>query len=101
MRLSTRSALLSAVMAGLTGGILSIVALVVVISQSGYAEPSNMSIVLTYLAYWPMLLIGIKPHNLFVSFWLVPANIAAWSIIGSLVALIRTAVSRDGNVKID
>ena len=75
----------------LFGAILSIIALIVVISQSGFGRPSLVCTVLVYLAYWPMLLTGWGTHNLFVSFWVLPANLIGWSLVGFFYGLLRTA----------
>jgi hypothetical protein len=73
------------------GALLSIIALIVVISQSGLGRPSLVCTILVYLAYWPMLLTGWSTHNLFVSFWVLPANLIGWSLVGFLYGLLRTA----------
>ena len=75
----------------LIGALLSIIALIVVISQSGYGRPSLVSTFLVDVAYWPMLLTGWSTHNLFVSFWLLPVNIIGWSLVGFFYGLLRTA----------
>ena len=74
----------------LAGAILSMIALIVVVSQSGYGRPSLVSTILVYLAYWPMLLMGWRTHNLFVSFFVLPANVIGWSLVGFLFGLLRS-----------
>lgn len=73
----------------LVGGILSVIALILVVSQSGYAQPSAISTIVVYVAYWPMLLMGWSTHSLFVSFWVLPANVIVWSLTGFLVGSLR------------
>jgi hypothetical protein len=73
----------------LAGAILSMIALIVVVSQSGYGRPSLVCTILVYLAYWPMLLTGWSTHNLFVSFLVLPANVIGWSLVGFLFGLLR------------
>src|SRR5713101_8130666 len=75
MTIISRFAFGCAIVAALLGGILSIAALVIVISQSGYGQPSAVCTVLVYLAYWPVLLVGWSAHELFVSFWVIPMNV--------------------------
>ena len=77
--------------ATLLGAILSIIAFIVVISQSGFGRPSLACAILVYLAYWPMLLAGWSSHNLFVSFWVLPANLIGWSLVGFFYGFLRTA----------
>jgi hypothetical protein len=66
------------------------IALIVVVSQSGYGRPSLVSTILVYLAYWPMLLTGWRTPNLFVSFFVLPANVIGWSLVGFLFGLLRS-----------
>ena len=75
------------------GALLSIIALIVVISQSGFGRPSLVCAILVYLAYWPMLLTGWSTHNLFVSFWVLPANLIGWSLVGFFYGLLRPAAT--------
>jgi hypothetical protein len=74
----------------LIGAILSMIALIVVVSQSGYGRPSLVCSILVYVAYWPMLLMGWSTQNLFVSFVVLPANVIGWSLVGFLFGLLRT-----------
>ena|ERR1700680_1935892 len=90
----SRSAFGYALVAALLGGVLSIAALIIVISQSGYGEPSTACTVLVYLAYWPVLLVGWSAHELFVSFWVILMNVVAWGLAGLLVGMIRQALGR-------
>lgn len=69
--------------------LLSITALVFVILQSGYAQPSALCVMLVYLAYWPVLLLGWDAHDMFTSFSVIPINIFLWGIIGGLLSLSR------------
>ena len=73
------------------GALLSIIALIVVISQSGFGRPSLVCTILVYLAYWPMLLTGWSTHSLFVSFWVLPVNLIGWGLVGFLYGALRTA----------
>ena len=70
------------------GGILSMMALIVAVSQSGFGKPSPFAVILVSTAYWPMLITGWSTHNLFVSFWVLPANLFGWALIGLLYGLI-------------
>jgi len=81
----------------LAGALVSIIALIVVISQSGYGRPSLVCTILVDVAYWPMLLTGWSRHNLFVSFWLLPANLIGWSLIGFLYGSLRRPQDHDGS----
>lgn len=90
----SKSAVRYAVVTSLLGAGLSIAGLIIVISQSGYGWPSVLCVVLVYLGYWPVLLIGWSPHDLFVSFWVIPVNVAAWSLVGLLLGWTRQALSR-------
>ena len=74
------------------GGILSMMALIVAVSQSGFVKPSPIAAILVYIGYWPMLLTGWSTHNLFVSFWVLPANLIGWGAVGAAFGLIRTAI---------
>ena len=94
MTKTSRSAFGYALLAALLGGILSIAALIIVISQSGYGQPSTVCIVLVYLAYWPVLLVGWSAHELFVSFWVILMNVVAWGLAGLLVGMIRQVLGR-------
>jgi len=94
MTIISRFAFGCAIVAALLGGILSIAALVIVISQSGYGQPSAVCTVLVYLAYWPVLLVGWSAHELFVSFWVIPMNVVAWGLAGLLLGMIRQALGR-------
>lgn len=69
--------------------LLSVVALVFVVLQSGHAQPSRFCIVLVYLAYWPVLLSGWNAAEMFTSFLVIPINIFLWSIVGGLLALTK------------
>ena len=73
----------------LAGATLSIIALIVAVSQSGFGRPSLICAILVYLAYWPLLLTGWSTHNLFVSFWVLPVNVIGWSLVGFLYGLLR------------
>lgn len=90
----SRSAFGCAIVAALLGGVLSIAAPIIVISQSGYGEPSTVCTVLVYLAYWPVLLVGWSAHELFVSFWVIPMNVVFWGLAGLLLGVIGQALSR-------
>ena len=75
--------------ATLVGAVLSMLALIVVVSQSGYDSPSLVSTFLVCLAYWPMLLAGWSTHDLVASFWNILINVIGWSLCGFLLGLIR------------
>ncbi len=66
----------------LFGALLSIIALIVVVSESGNAQASTLCTVLVYVGYWPMLVMGWNVQNLFTSFWLLPVNLIGWGLIG-------------------
>lgn len=84
----SKSAVRSSVYAIVIGGILSMMALIVAISQSGFGKASAIGAILVYLAYWPMLLIGWSHESLFVSFWLLPMNLIGWAASGFVVGLL-------------
>lgn len=84
-----KSVLIYSFAAALISATLSIIALVLVVSQSGYAQPSALCITLVYLAYWPVLLLGWSAHDMFTSFSVIPINIFLWAIIGGLLSLSR------------
>lgn len=71
------------------GVVLSMIALIMVVSQSGHSQPSVVSAFFTYVAYWPLLLVGWSTHNLFVSFWVIPINVIGWCLIGFVFGLFR------------
>ena len=73
----------------LVGAVLSMIALIMVVSQSGYDRPSLVATILIYLSYWPMLLVGWSTHNLFVSFWILPINLIGWSVVGLVFGLVQ------------
>ena len=79
----------SAIYMVLLGTLLSVIGLIVVISQSGQAKASVLCTILVYLGYWPMLMMGWKTQNLFTSFWLLPVNLIGWSLIGLLIGWFR------------
>lgn len=82
--------------ATIVGAVLSVVALIFVIAESGYDHASVLCTVLVYVAYWPMLLIGQSAHDLFLSFWVIPINVGAWAVTGFCASIIRRAVARKG-----
>jgi hypothetical protein len=84
-----KSVLISSFATASIAALLSIVALVFVVLQSGYAQPSALCIIAVYLAYWPVLLLGWSAHDMFTSFSVIPINIFLWGIVGALLMLIR------------
>lgn len=72
------------------GGVLSMMALIVAVSQSGFGKPTPLATIIVYLAYWPMLLTGWTTHNLFASFWVLPTNLIGWGAVGFFCGLIRS-----------
>ena len=89
MKPNLRTAARYCLYATLLGAVLSMLALIVVVSQSGYDSPSLLSTFLVCLAYWPMLLAGWSTHDLLASFWNIPINVLGWSLLGLLLGLIR------------
>jgi hypothetical protein len=84
-----KAAARSAIYVSLLGALLSVTALIGVISQSGDPKASMFCTVLVYLGYWPMLATGWSTHNLFASFWLLPVNLIGWSVVGLVVGWFR------------
>jgi hypothetical protein len=82
--------------ATIVGAVLSALAFIFVIAESGYGHASVLCTVLVYVAYWPMLLIGQNAHDLFLSFWVIPINIGAWAVIGFCASMIRRFIARKG-----
>ena len=93
MSIRMKTPLRSCVYAVLIGGILSMIALVVAVSQSGFGRPSTLATILVYLSYWPMLAAGWSSHDLFVSLWVLPANLVGWALIGFLFGLVRGRIN--------
>ena len=69
--------------------LLSIAALGIVVLESGYAQASKLCVAVVYLAYWPVLLLGVDAHLMFRSFWVVVLNVVAWGLLGVIVGLLR------------
>jgi hypothetical protein len=82
--------------ATVVGAVLSIVALVFVIAESGYDHASVLCAVLVYVAYWPLLLIGKNAHDLFLSFWVIPINVSVWAVIGFCASMVCGVIGRKG-----
>ena len=88
---SMKRTLLYGVLGLLVGAILSVCALVSVVSQTGYAHASPGSALLVYVSYWPLLVIGWDARELFVSFWVIALNILAWGLVGLLFGIVAKA----------
>jgi hypothetical protein len=71
------------------GVALSVLAMLVVISQSGEARASALCNGLVFSAYWPSLLVGVNRDRFFSSLWLIVLNGVGWSLIGLLIAALR------------
>ena len=82
--------------ATIIGAVLSVVALVFVIAESGYGHASGLCALLVYVAYWPMLLFGQSAHDLFLSFWVIPINVGAWAVTGFCASMVRRFIAREG-----
>ena len=80
--------LLYGVLGLLIGGILSVCALLSVISETGYAHASHGSALLVYVSYWPLLVIGWDTRELLASFWVIALNILAWGLAGLLFGIV-------------
>lgn len=75
--------------AALLGAVLSVIALIVVVSQSGFSQSSVFATILVYVAYWPMFLMGWNADNLFVSFAALPVNLVGWVLVGFVLGWLR------------
>ena len=64
------------------GVILSIFAIVMVISESGEGHASMSCNAAVYVAYWPSLLLGVDKNKLFLSLWHLVINSIGWATVG-------------------
>src|SRR2546421_7352462 len=83
----------------LVGVILGVASLIVVILESGYAHASRVCALFVYIAYWPVIIIGWDMHDLFVSFWVIPANVLGWTIVAYLSGIVTQAIAKNRTAK--
>jgi hypothetical protein len=88
MNIAWKRGKIFSIYAALASSVMSIVALVFVVSQSGYASASRMCNAFMCAAFWPVLLTGYDMRFVFRTLWIIPVNIAAWATIAFLLGCV-------------
>jgi hypothetical protein len=88
MNIAWKRGKIFSIYAAIASSVMSIIALVFVVSQSGYASASRLCTALVYAAFWPVLLTGYDMRFVFRTLWIIPVNIAIWATIAFLLGCV-------------
>ena len=84
-----------AIIFAVVSAFLTVVATIMVISQSGYASATPLCAAAVYVAFWPSYLIRLDSHYLFVALVPFAVNCIGWALLGFVLGVVFRKRSHD------